>query len=106
MSEVCNNNLHSTGTLVEGTAAAAKAGILPLHFGKGLFSNSINVWVQVSHVLAAVHRNRVIPVEGQLFVGVDGDQDDAAVGVDRLVLDEPHSQVVQDGRFVKIGLEK
>ena len=62
------------------------------------------MWIQVSHVFAAIHCNRVVPVEGQLFVWVDGNQNDATVSVDRLVLDESHSQVVQDGRFIKVRL--
>ena len=58
--------------------------------------------VEAAHVLARVSLDGVDIVDGEILVGVDGDQHDATVGVDGVLMDESHGQVVQDGRLVQV----
>ena len=46
--------------------------------------------------MPAVRIDEVTAVNGQLLVGVDGNQDDATVGVDGVGLEEPDLKIVQD----------
>ena len=59
---------------------------LPFHFSECFLCDSIDVWVQVSHIFTAIHRYRVIPVEGQFLVRIDGYQNYSTVSVDGLIL--------------------
>ena len=53
------------------------------------------MWVQFAHAFPLVHLDGILAVQRrQLLVGIDRDEDDAAVGVDGLVLDEPDVEVV------------
>ena len=59
--------------------------------------------VQFPHAFPLVHLDGVLAVQRrQLLVGIDRDEDDAAVGVDGLVLDEPDVEVMQHCRLVKV----
>lgn len=51
--------------------------------------------VHVLHVAAIVRLNDLVAVDGQLFVRIDGDQNDATVRVDLVTVEEANLQVVE-----------
>ena len=75
--------------------------ILLDHFLEGLFRNGKNVRVHILNVLAIISLNKLISVDRQLFVGVYGDQNNTAVRIDLVVVQEAHFQVVQNWRKTK-----
>ena len=58
--------------------------------------------VQTAHILAHVGLNGIGVVDGQVMIRIDGDENDAAVRVDRVLVDEADRQIVQDRRLVEI----
>ena len=73
---------------------AHRLGSLPSHSTVRLFSHSKDVWIHLSHLTPTVCVDDVTAIYGQLLVGVDGNQDDATVGVDGVGLQEPDLKVV------------
>ena len=52
--------------------------ILPFHFGESLFCHRKNMRIQASIlVLISIGENCILAINGQLLVGIDGNQDDS-----------------------------
>lgn len=54
-------------------------------------------------MVTAVGPQHVVPIEGQLLVGVQRHQHDAAVGVDEVGLDEAHAEAVQHCGLMEVA---
>lgn len=54
-------------------------------------------------VVGVIRLYRSIAVYFEVGEGVDGDKDDAAPGVDAVLLEEADAQVVEDRGLVKVG---
>ena len=75
---------------------------LPRHVLVSLLRDSEYVGIQTAHVLAHVGLDCIGIIDRQVMVRVDGYEDDTAICVDRVLIDEANRQVVQDGWLVEI----
>ncbi len=73
------------------------------HFLKGLLRHGKYMRIHVLHVTSIVHLYYLIAVNGQLFVGIYGDENDATVGVNLIAIEKAHFQIVQHFGLVEVA---
>lgn len=68
---------------------------IPFHFSESLFRNGENMRIKFTHGATTVSFHLILTVDRELGVRIDGDEDNAAVGVNSIVVGEASFQVME-----------